>query len=123
MSAAMYRILYVDDDGDLRFLVQHQLTEAGHAVITAEDGERAIEIIDGESFDLILLDIKMPRKNGLDVLKYLKAKATRPRVIMLTGVEDVSVAIKAVKLGANDYITKPYRMETLLECMHRVLAR
>jgi len=123
MIETKYRILYVDDDENLRFLVQHQLTEAGHAVITAEDGERAIEITDGESFDLILLDIKMPRKNGLDVLKHLRAKTNRPRIIMLTGVDDVSVAINAVKLGANDYITKPYRMETLLECMHRVLAR
>ena len=65
----------------------------------------------------------MPRMNGIEVLQYMKQHNIRPRVIMLTGVDDLSVAIQAVKNGANDYITKPYDLQNLLACINRILAK
>jgi DNA-binding response OmpR family regulator len=117
------RVLYAEDEEIMRTLVSDQLKEEGYDVRTAADGEEAVEILGKESFDLILLDIKMPRRDGIDVLKFLREKNLRPRVVMLTGVEDVSIAISCVKLGAIDYVTKPFSLEALLECVRRVLAK
>ncbi len=117
------RLLYVDDEESLRILVKGQLALEGFEVDTAEDGDVALEMLQQDPYDLVLLDIRMPRVTGLDVLKEMKAQGIRPRVIMLTGVDDLSVAIQSVKLGANDYVTKPYDIEKLLECINRVLAR
>lgn len=118
-----HRVLYAEDEEVMRTLVSEQLKEEGFEVQCAADGEQAVEILEKESFDLVLLDIKMPRRDGLEVLKFLKEKKLRPRVVMLTGVEDVSIAISCVKLGAIDYITKPFSLENLLECLRRVLAK
>jgi len=65
----------------------------------------------------------MPGKSGIDVLQFLREQNLRPRVIMLTAVDDLSIAIRSVKLGANDYVTKPFRIEELLGAIERVLRR
>jgi DNA-binding response OmpR family regulator len=117
------RVLYAEDEEVMRTLVSDQLKEEGYDVTTAEDGQAAVEVMQKEKFDLVLLDIKMPRLDGIDVLKFMKDQQLRPRVVMLTGVEDVSIAISCVKLGAIDYVTKPFSLETLLECVKRVLAK
>ncbi len=104
-------------------LVEDLLTREGFAVKTAEDGEVAMHLMEGEEFDVVLLDIRMPKKDGLEVLSEMKERKTRPRVIMLTAVGDLSVALDAVKRGANDYLTKPYQIETLLSCIRRILSR
>ena len=118
--AKVIKVLYVDDEEQLRFLVKNQLTNEGFDVETADDGDTALKILQNESFDVILLDIKMPRMNGIEVLKHLKAKKIASRVIMLTGVDDISVALEAVKGGAIDYLTKPYEMTDLLGAILRV---
>lgn len=117
------RLLYVDDEESLRILVKSQLALEGFFVETADDGDVALEMLAKDSFDLVLLDIRMPRMDGLIVLKELKSRGIRPRIIMLTGVDDLSIAIQSVKLGANDYVTKPYDIDKLLACINRVLAR
>jgi DNA-binding response OmpR family regulator len=117
------RMLFADDDAGIRFVVQDQLTPEGFDVHTAEDGEEAIQRLLENSYDIVLLDIKMPGKDGLEVLQFMREKKLRPRVIMLTAVEDINVAIRAVKLGANDYITKPFSLETLLGGIRRILAK
>jgi DNA-binding response OmpR family regulator len=117
------RILYVEDDESARWIVKDQLTSEGFDVRSASDGEEATDILQKESFDLLLLDIRMPRKDGMEVLRFMKKNKIRPRVIMLTAVGELSIAIEAVKLGANDYLTKPYSLEELLACIQRVLAR
>src|SRR5208282_19059 len=91
------QILYVDDEATLRHLVKEQLSGEGYEVETADDGDIAIAMIKKHQFDLILLDIRMPRVNGIEVLKYIKAQKLRCRVIMLTAVDDLSVALEAVK--------------------------
>ncbi len=117
------RLLYVDDEESLRAVVKTQLTLDGFEVETAEDGDVALEILRQNSFDLVLLDIRMPRMDGIEVLKQMRRHNIRPRVIMLTALDDLSIAIQSMKLGANDYVTKPYDIEKLLGCINRVLAR
>ena len=117
------KLLYVDDEESLRILVKSQLTMEGFAVETADDGDTALEMVQNSKYDLILLDIRMPRMDGIEVLKQLKKMNIKARIVMLTAVTELSSAIGAVKLGANDYITKPYNIEDLLGCINRVLAK
>ena len=114
------RLLYVDDEEQLRHLVSDQLKGEGYDVETADDGDTALELIKKGKYDLILLDIRMPRVSGIEVLKYLKAHKITSRVIMLTAVDDLSIALETVKNGANDYLTKPYDLDNLLACIRRV---
>jgi len=116
-------ILYVDDEETLRLLVRNQLTSEGYNVEVADDGDTAVEVMSRSPQDLILLDIRMPRMSGIEVLEELKKRQIKPRIIMLTAVDDLSVAIQCVKLGANDYLTKPFDLEHLLSAIQRVLAR
>ncbi len=115
------RILFVDDDAELREILKDQLMLSGYDFDEAEDGNVAIEKVRENTYDLLLLDITMPGKSGLDVLKEVKQITPSLRVIMLTGVVGLSVAIESLKLGADDYITKPYNLEYLLNSIRRVL--
>ena len=117
------KILYADDEQELRFLVDNQLTNEGFTVETADDGDTAIAMLDKNSYDVVLLDIRMPRLSGIEVLKHIKKQRINSRVIMLTAVDDLSVALEAVKTGAIDYLTKPYDFETLLKAITRVAGK
>ncbi len=117
------KILFVDDEESLRILVKNQLQLEGFAIDTADDGDTAIDAIKSKPFDLVLLDIRMPRLSGIEVLKYLKKNNPLVRVIMLTAVDDLSIAVESVKNGANDYVTKPYDTDNLVKCIKRVLAK
>lgn len=119
--AKQTRLLYIDDEDALRVLVKSQLEGEGFQVETADDGDTGIELLGKHSYDVILLDMRMPRVNGIEVLKYLRERKSSSRVIMLTAVDDLSVAIEAVKNGANDYLTKPYELGVLLNSIQRVL--
>jgi DNA-binding response OmpR family regulator len=114
-------ILFVDDDAELRSIVREQLQEAGYEMEEAPDGTSAIEMVQQRPYGLVLLDITMPGTSGLDVLKFIKQHSPACRVIMLTGVVGLGVAIESLKLGADDYITKPYNLEYLLNAIKRVL--
>ena len=116
-------ILFVDDDPDLREIVTDQLSASGYEVDVAEDGDVAIERLRQKKYDIVLLDITMPHKNGMDVLRFTKDHSLSCKVIMLTGMLGLSVAIESIKLGAADYITKPYNMDYLLASIKRALAR
>ena len=117
------KILYVDDDAALREIVKDQLSSSGFAIEEAEDGAAAISKLETGNFDLMLLDINMPNKSGIDVLKFIKEKALKCKVIMLTGRVGFSVATESLKLGADDYITKPFNMDYLLFSIKRVLEK
>ena len=117
------RLLYVEDEDSLRTLVKSQLESEGFEVDTADDGDTGIEMVGKGSYEVILLDMRMPRVSGIEVLKHLRAKKSSSRVIVLTAVDDLSVAIEAVKNGANDYITKPYDLGSLLASIRRVLSK
>ncbi|MBK7709439.1 MAG: sigma-54-dependent Fis family transcriptional regulator [Acidobacteria bacterium] len=110
----MAKLLVVDDESNLRLVVQKELSRQGHEVETAPDGETAWEALEQEDFDVLLCDINMPRLDGIGLLRRLREKSQNPpEVIMLTGQATVESAIEAMKLGAYDYLTKPYRITEL----------
>ena len=110
----MAKILVVDDERNLRIVVQKEMGRQGHEVETASDGEEGWNRLEEESFDVLLCDINMPRLDGIELLRRLREKSENPpEVIMLTGQATVESAIEAMKLGAYDYLTKPYRITEL----------
>jgi DNA-binding response OmpR family regulator len=118
---AQTRILYVDDDSALREIVRDQLRMNGYILDEAEDGIEAIDKLQHDQYSLMLLDINMPGKTGIDVLKFIKEKSLKCKVIMLTGRVGFNVATETLKLGADDYITKPFNLDYLLFSIRRVL--
>jgi DNA-binding NtrC family response regulator len=110
----MARLLVVDDEKNLRMVVQKELSRQGHEVEEAADGESAWEKLEEQDFDVLLCDVNMPRLDGMGLLRRLREKSQNPpEVIMLTGQATVETAIEAMKLGAYDYLTKPYRIAEL----------
>src|SRR5437763_9883368 len=110
----MTRLLVVDDEKNLRLVVQRELTRQGHEVETAADGEEAWEMLEAQDFDVVLCDINMPRLDGMALLRRTRERSQNPpEIIMLTGQATVESAIEAMKLGAYDYLTKPYRIGEL----------
>lgn len=116
------RILVVDDEDPLRTVLSQELRGEGYEVETAADGEMALEIIQKQPFDLVLLDIRMPKKDGFEVLRYIKENYKNLKVIMLTGFADLKNAIESKKLGAEDFVSKPYDLVDLLSTIERVLS-
>jgi DNA-binding NtrC family response regulator len=115
-------ILVVDDEDALRTVLSGELTNEGYDVKSAADGDEAISEVERSPFDLVLLDIKMPRMNGFEVLKYIKDKHSKTKVVMLTGFADLKNAIESKKLGADDFVSKPYDLVDLLTTIERVLS-
>ena len=109
----MAKLLVVDDEKNLRLVVQKEMTRQGHLVETASDGEAAWEILETHDFDVLLCDINMPRVDGMEVLRRVHERPNPPEVIMLTGQATVETAVEAMKLGAYDYLTKPYTIDEL----------
>jgi DNA-binding response OmpR family regulator len=118
-----HKILYTDDDASIRAAVRGEITDAGYELDEAGDGTEAIRKLEKGGYDLLLLDINMPGKSGLDVLKYIKEKNLPCRIIMLSGRLGFSVATEALKLGADEYITKPFSVEFLLLNIKKVLEK
>ncbi|MEK9138104.1 MAG: response regulator [Bacteroidota bacterium] len=116
------KILVVDDEDALRTVLSGELVSEGYEVRTAADGDDAISSLQKESFNLVLLDIKMPRMNGFEVLKFIKEKYPDTKVVMLTGFADLKNAIESKKLGAEDFVSKPYDLVDLLTTIERVLS-
>lgn len=102
-------ILVVDDEEMMRNLLTKILTRDGYHVITAEDGETALEILQKQAVELVISDLKMPRLNGLDLLKVVKQKYPDIGMIMMTAYGDTYSVKDALLLGADEYITKPFK--------------
>jgi DNA-binding NtrC family response regulator len=115
------RVLVVDDEDTLRTVLSQELKGEGYDVETAADGQLAIDTLKEKQFDLVLLDIKMPNVSGFEVLKYIKQDHPSLKVIMLTGFADLKNAIESKKLGAEDFVSKPYDLVDLLTTIERVL--
>ncbi|QYO66014.1 sigma-54-dependent transcriptional regulator [Leptolyngbya sp. 7M] len=110
----MAKLLVVDDERNLRLVIQKEMTRKGHEVETAADGHAAWEILESRDFDVLLCDINMPRLDGMGLLRRIREKGQNPpEVIMLTGQGSIETAIESMKLGAYDYLTKPYRIAEL----------
>jgi CheY-like chemotaxis protein len=120
--AQNFTVLVVDDEDALRSVLSTELISEGYTVDTAPDGDDAITILQQKAFDLVLLDIKMPRVDGFEVLRFIKQKYPNTKVIMLTGFADLKNAIESKKLGAEDFVSKPYDLVDLLTTIERVLS-
>lgn len=116
------KIMVVDDEDALRTVLSGELLSEGYDVQTASDGDEAISTLQKETFDLVLLDIKMTRVSGFEVLKFVKQKYPKTKVVMLTGFADLKNAIESKKLGAEDFVSKPYDLVDLLTTIERVLS-
>ncbi|HXG17392.1 MAG TPA: sigma-54 dependent transcriptional regulator [Calidithermus sp.] len=107
------RVLVADDERNLREVLVRELVRRGHEVEAAADGEEALARLGDGLFDVLVLDMRMPRREGLDVLRAVGGQPEAPQVIVMTGFQDVATAVEAMKLGAYDYLTKPARIEEL----------
>ena len=114
------RILIVDDEADIALILKLQLEDAGYLTIRAQDGVEAIQAVREESYSLIMLDIKMPRMDGLEVLTRIHNDDTPP-VIMMTAHGSEDIAVDALRKGAVDYISKPFSTDDLLQKVERAL--
>ncbi len=112
--AEILNALVVDDEKNVSDLLKLQLDEVGYSVDVASDGAVGINKIQTKRYDVILLDLKMPRINGLEVLKFAKQNQPDAQVLVLTGYGDIKTAVNTIKLGAFDFITKPYNFDELL---------
>jgi DNA-binding NtrC family response regulator len=122
--AKKYRILVVDDEESITFLLKTELEELPEFdVDVALNGTEAINLIQTTIYDVVLLDIRMPRVSGIDVLKRINEHSPTTQVIMLTNVVDFKTAIETIKLGAYDFISKPYDSQQLIATVRRATER
>ncbi len=117
----MESLLIIDDDVNLCTVLKEELTEVGYEVEYFNNGFYAFDYISNNKVDLMLLDLKMPEHDGFDVLKELGRREQKMKVIVLTGYADVKSAIDSAKMGANDFISKPYDFDELLITIRKVL--
>ena len=107
------RILVVDDEFLLRDSIRIVLEKEGYEVFTAADGEEAMEQLEAGLPQVVISDIKMPKTDGIELLKTIKSEHPEVEVVMLTGYPTIEAAVNAIKLGAYDYVTKPFKISSL----------
>ncbi len=119
----MNKILIVDDERSMRELLSIMLRKEGYEVVTADDGETALRFIHGEIFDLVITDIKMHKIDGISVLRTVKEVSPETIVIVITAYATTETAVDAMKLGAYDYITKPFKNDEIRMVIQKALER
>ena len=117
----MATVLVVDDEPEIRTSIHGILAEEGLRVLEAADGRQALDIIRRENPELVILDIWMPEIDGLQVLQEIKDASGTPAVVMISGHGNIETAVKATKLGAFDFIEKPFSLDLLLRVVNRAL--
>ena len=122
-SKADVQILLIEDDERLSALLRDGLAEEGHRVYTAHDGADGFAMASGASFDAIVLDVTLPRMDGLTVARRLREGGNKTPILMLTARDSVADLVKALDLGADDYLTKPFAFEVLLARLRAVSRR
>jgi DNA-binding NtrC family response regulator len=116
------RVLVVDDEESIRNACRQSIEAGGYIVATAENGESALERIRQESFDVALVDLRMPGLPGMEVLRRLKQESPNMAVIIITGYPSIDSAVEAIKSGAYDYLAKPFTPEVLVSMVERAAA-
>jgi two-component system, NtrC family, response regulator AtoC len=117
-----FHILIVDDEESITYLLKTEFEDRSEfGVDVALNGADAINLIQSHVYEVVLLDVKMPRVSGIEVLKFVKDHSPTTQVIMLTNLTDVKTAIETVKLGAYDFVGKPYDTDQLMATVHRAL--
>ena len=116
------RILAVDDQRYFRELIEGLLEGGGYSVRTCATGEEALHILQHEDFDIVVTDLVMPGIDGAELVRRVKERLPEQDIVMVTGVVDVKTAVEAMKLGATDYILKPFDRGTLTDSLDKILA-
>jgi two-component system response regulator AtoC len=116
------RILAVDDEPSMRRLLEISLRQAGYQPVVASNGKEALSFIKSEHIDLVLSDLHMPSMNGLELLKAIRAESDFLPFIMVTAQGEIKTAVEAMKLGAEDYILRPFDLETLEVAIAKALS-
>jgi DNA-binding response OmpR family regulator len=121
-TAAAPHILVVDDDADIREMVSEYLGNHDLRVSTAASGQAMFELFDRQAIDLVLLDLKLPGEDGMQLARQLRERATVP-IVLLTGRNEEADRVMGLELGADDYVTKPFSPRELLARVRAVLRR
>jgi len=121
MTAVKNKILVIDDEKSMVEFLSIMLTKDGFSVVTSDKGQEGINMFKKTHFDLVIVDIKMPEVSGIDVLKSIRSYDNSAVVLMITAYASVDTAIKAMKLGAFDYITKPFEIENIRVIIKKAL--
>ncbi|MBD3333230.1 response regulator [candidate division GN15 bacterium] len=116
-------ILIVDDEQMMRSLLEKILVREGYKILTAENGVEALELLQAQKIDMVISDIKMPRMNGFELLKVLKEEHPDIGVIMMTAYGDTYTVKDALLLGADEYITKPFKSHEISLVVERAYWR
>jgi DNA-binding NtrC family response regulator len=121
----MAQILIVEDEANIRRVLRKILIDIDKSIIVSEavDGVEAISMVSENTYDLILCDIKMPKKDGIEVLEYIQKVSPQTAVVMISGHGDLDTAVKAMRMGAYDYISKPPDLNHLLQTINAALQR
>ncbi|MFB3854212.1 MAG: sigma-54-dependent transcriptional regulator [Vicinamibacterales bacterium] len=117
------RLLVVDDSADTTELLRRHLVSRGYEVLTAGDVRQALAVLDRHQVDLVITDLKMPGASGLELVRHVMANVQGTQVIMITGYPSVEGAVQAVKLGAEEYLPKPFTKEELFAAVGRAMER
>jgi two-component system alkaline phosphatase synthesis response regulator PhoP len=117
------RLLLVEDEPGLQLALSDRLVAEGYRVETADDGNKAIERATAEPFDVIILDVMLPGRDGFDVARTVRQQGVRTPILMLTARGQVVDRVVGLKLGADDYLTKPFEMIELLARLEALLRR
>jgi len=115
-----FRILVVDDAADTREILQILLEEEGYIVRTCSNVEHAISTLAKDTFDIIITDLKMPRMNGLELIRYVRQNLSDVEIMMITGYPSIESAVEAVKTGAEHYLAKPFTDKELIEALRMI---
>ncbi len=119
--AKLESILVVDDDVALTKILREELTSVGYDVEVINNSVEALSRLQNEFYDLIILDIKMPEVDGFEILRELQRREYPGKIIVMTAYADVENAVQAKKLGADDFLAKPYDLDELLITIQKVL--
>ncbi len=118
------KILLIDDEPEIRDLLAELLKDEGYTIYQAEDGVNGLEIFKNEDMDLVITDVRMPRKNGIELLREIRESRAEVDVIILTGQSDEATAIDCLRTGAYDYLLKPVEdIDILLTAVNRALQK
>lgn len=121
MKKTEIEVLIVDDEELVTMVLNRELEDEGYRVTAANGGQEAINILAAKEFNLLILDIKMPKVDGFEVLRFVKDRWPKTEVIMLTGFPELKHYTESKKLGAEDLLSKPYDLNDLLTTVERVL--
>ena len=114
-------VLVIDDDAHIRTAIGKFLIARGHTVIEAADGEKGVEVVESQAVDIVITDVKMPKMDGLEVLRQVQSVSPETEVIVITGVKEAENAFRALREGAFDFFNKPFKVEELNAAIRRTV--